>query len=144
MFLCMLLFLLKTIHFRVFYNVTPISTVFSKMTSQSANVKCCIYSTAYVYYLFLIISFYGKLQILGFFCVYIFLHYKFYTYILKQLIKIFIEEFPFWHSRNESARNHEVTGSIPGLTQQVRDLALPWAVVWLQMWLGSGTSVALA
>ena len=26
-------------------------------------------------------------------------------------------------------RNHEVTGSIPGLTQWVKDLVLPWAVV---------------
>ena len=26
-------------------------------------------------------------------------------------------------------RNHKVVGSIPGLAQRVKDLALPWAVV---------------
>ena len=29
-------------------------------------------------------------------------------------------------------RNHEVVCSIPGLTQWVQDLALPWAVVWVE------------
>ena len=28
-------------------------------------------------------------------------------------------------------RNHEVVGSIPGLAQRVKDLVLPWAVVWV-------------
>ena len=28
-------------------------------------------------------------------------------------------------------RNHEVVGWIPGLTQWVKDLALPWAVVYV-------------
>ena len=35
-----------------------------------------------------------------------------------------ISEFP-WLSRNESARNHEVVGSIPGIAQWVKDLVLP-------------------
>ena len=41
-------------------------------------------------------------------------------------------------------RNHEVAGSIPGLAQWVEDLVLLSAMWWrLQMWLGSGMSVAL-
>ena len=38
--------------------------------------------------------------------------------------KIASQEFLSWHSGNESARNHEVVDSIPGLTEWVKDLVL--------------------
>ena len=34
-------------------------------------------------------------------------------------------EFPLWCSRSELTGNHEISGLIPGLTQWVKDLALP-------------------
>ena len=40
-------------------------------------------------------------------------------------------------------RNHEVAGSVPALARWVDDPVLPWAVVWVQTWLGSQVAVAL-
>ena len=63
-----------------------------------------------------------------------------------------IKTIPFRSFRHGTAeinptRNHEVAGLIPGLTQQVGDPALPWAMVWVAVvlwyrWLRSGIAVA--
>ena len=38
-------------------------------------------------------------------------------------------EFPLWCCGNIPTSDHEVVGSIPNLTQRVKDLGLPWAMV---------------
>ena len=44
----------------------------------------------------------------------------------------------------DPTRNHRVAGSIPGLTQWVKDLSLLWLWCGTQMRLRSGVAVALA
>ena len=43
----------------------------------------------------------------------------------KKRKKKLIVEFPLWHSGKSPTRNHEVTGSIPGLAQCIKNMALP-------------------
>ena len=46
------------------------------------------------------------------------------TEIDSQIQKTNLWEFPSWQWSTNSTRNHEVAGSIPGLSQWVNDLAL--------------------
>jgi len=41
------------------------------------------------------------------------------------ILKSVVSEFPSWCMETNPMRNHEVLGSLPGLAQWVKDLALP-------------------
>ena len=54
------------------------------------------------------------------------------------------KEFPLWCSRNESTRNLEVAGLIPGFAQWVKIWHCPELWYRSRMRLGSGIAVAVA
>ena len=71
----------------------------------------------------------GKYKLCVFFNISLYcLYFKKPSSMIK-LIRMVTLKFPSWHSRNNPTTNHEVVGSIPGLTQWVKDLTLWCAVV---------------